>query len=66
MFTIEVGMFSIGTIVVPIPVRLEQHVNLIISTCLNLVEQVYVLVQLIFILLVSFDITYQTNIYITC
>jgi hypothetical protein len=61
MFTIEVGMFSIGTIVVPIPVRLEQHVNLIISTCLNLVEQVYVLV-----LLVSFDITYQTNIYITC
>jgi hypothetical protein len=65
MFDTKLGLFFIGIIAIPTPVKLK-HVNLITSTCLNLVEQVYVLVQLISILLVSFDITYWTDIYITC
>jgi hypothetical protein len=66
MFVTKLRLFSIGTIAVPILVKLKQHVNLITSTCLNLVEQIYVLVQLLFILPISFDRTYRTSIYITC
>jgi hypothetical protein len=38
MVAIELGLFSIGTIVVPTSIWSHQHVNLITSTCLNLVE----------------------------
>jgi hypothetical protein len=38
MFVIELGLLSIGSIVVPTLVKLEQHVNLIPSIGLNLVE----------------------------
>jgi hypothetical protein len=53
MFATKLGLFSIGTIVVLIPTRLEQHVNLITLASLNLVEQVYVLVEPVFVLHVS-------------
>jgi hypothetical protein len=49
MFVIKVGLFSIGTIVVPTPVRLKQPINLI-PLGLNLVEQVFVLVELVSVL----------------
>ncbi len=47
MFAIYSKLFSIGTIVVPTLVKLEQLVNLIPSIGLNLVEHVFILVQLI-------------------
>jgi hypothetical protein len=40
-------MFSIGTIVVPTSVWLNQHVKLITSTCLNLVKQVNKPIELV-------------------
>jgi hypothetical protein len=40
MFVIEPKMFSIGTIVVPTSVRLNQLVKLTTSTSLNLVEPI--------------------------
>jgi hypothetical protein len=43
MFAIKLGLFSIGTIVVPTLVRLEQPINLIPSIGLNLVEHVFIL-----------------------
>ncbi len=45
-------LFSIGTIVVLILARLEQHVNLITLASLNLVEQIYVHVEHVYVLLV--------------
>ncbi len=38
MFVTEMGTFSIGTIYILTPIRSKQHVSLISSTCLNLVE----------------------------
>jgi hypothetical protein len=49
MFDTEPRLFSMGTIVVPTPVRLEQPINLTLSTCLNLVKQVFVLPVLSYI-----------------
>ncbi len=51
-FTIKLKLFSIGTIVVLTPIMLEQHVNLIPSIGLNLVEHVFIHVGSIFVLLV--------------
>ncbi len=51
-FTIELKLISIGTIVVLTPIMLEQHVNLIPSIGLNLVEHVFIHVGSIFVLLV--------------
>ncbi len=56
IFATKLGLFSIGTVVVPTSIWSNQHVKLITLTCLNIVEQVYVLVELVFVLLVSFDI----------
>jgi hypothetical protein len=55
MFVVELRLFSIRTIVVPIPVRLEQPNNLIALACLNLIEHVYVPIELVSLLLVLFD-----------
>jgi hypothetical protein len=38
MFVIKLGLLLMRTIVVPTPIRLEQHVSLIPSIGLNLVE----------------------------
>jgi hypothetical protein len=54
MFATKPEFFSIRTIVVPMLVRLEQLVNLIASTSLNLVEQLYVLVEHVYALLLIF------------
>jgi hypothetical protein len=57
MFATKLGLFSIGTIVVPTLVRLKQLVCLIPSTCLLLIKHVYdVLVELIFVLFVLSNI----------
>ncbi len=53
MFVTKLGLFSIGTIVVPM---LEKPINLIASIGLNLVEQVYVHVEPIYVLPILFDI----------
>ncbi len=53
MFVTKPWLFSIGTIVVLIPTRLEQHVNLITLGSLNLVERVYVHVEPVYVLHVS-------------
>ncbi len=45
MFVTKLGLFSIGTIDVFIPVMLKQHVTLIASTCLNVFEHVFVYVE---------------------
>jgi hypothetical protein len=55
MFVIKLKLFSIRTIVVPIPIRLEQPNNLIALACLNLFEHVYVPIELVSLLLVLFD-----------
>jgi hypothetical protein len=67
MFAIELGLFSIETIVVPIPIRLEQPIDLIALACLNLVEHVYVLlvlfdtlVESIYVLLVQIVLPLDT------
>jgi hypothetical protein len=49
MFAIELRLFSIGTIVVPTLVRLEQPINLIPSIGLNLVEHVFAFIELGFV-----------------
>jgi hypothetical protein len=49
MFTIEPRLSSIRTIHVLILIRLKQHVNLITLVGLNLVEHVYVHVELVFV-----------------
>jgi hypothetical protein len=46
MFDIEPRLFSIGTIVVPTLIKLEQPINLTLSTSLNLVKHVFVLLVL--------------------
>jgi len=56
MFATKLRLFSIETIVVPLPVMLQQPINLIASIGLNLVEQVYVHVELIYVLPIPFDI----------
>jgi hypothetical protein len=45
MFATKLGLFSIGTIDVFIVVMLKQHVTLIASTCLNIVEHVFIYVE---------------------
>ncbi len=61
MFVIEPRLFSIGTIVVPAPIKLKQPISLIPSTSLNLVEQVpKVPIELIFVLLVHIVILHDT------
>jgi hypothetical protein len=46
MFATKLGLFSIGTIVVPILIMLEKPINLIASIGLKLVEQVYNMLNL--------------------
>jgi hypothetical protein len=55
MFTRKPRLFSIGTIVVPTPIKLEKPISLIPSTSLNLVEQVYITIEPIFVLPILFD-----------
>ncbi len=43
MFATKLGLFSIRTVVVFIPIRLEQPINLIALASLNLFEHLYVL-----------------------
>jgi hypothetical protein len=43
-------MFSIGTIFIPKPVKSKQCVNLISSSSLNLVQHVFVLIELVYVL----------------
>jgi hypothetical protein len=43
-------MFSIGTIFVPKLVRSKQHANLISSSSLNLVQNVFVLIEPVYVL----------------
>ncbi len=50
MFVTKLRLFSIRNLVVPIPMRLEQLVNLIALASLNLVEHVYVHVEFVSIL----------------
>jgi hypothetical protein len=59
MFAIELGLFSIGTIVVPTSIWSHQHVNLITS-CLNLVEHAIKHVGHVFEPPVSFDIFFKS------
>jgi hypothetical protein len=66
MFAIKLGLFSIGTIVVPTWVWLYQLVKLITPACLNLVEHVYVLVELEFVLPIFVWYIGWTSIYNTC
>ncbi len=56
MFATTLRLFSIETIVIPISVFLHQPINLIASIGLNLVEQVYVHVERIYVLPIPFDI----------
>jgi hypothetical protein len=56
MFAIEPGLFPIKTIVVPTLVWSNQPIKLITSISLNLVEHVYVLIELVYVLPISFDI----------
>jgi hypothetical protein len=56
MFATELGLFSIGTIVVLTSNWWYQHIQLTTSTNLDLVEQVYVHVETIYVLLVPFNI----------
>jgi len=56
MFAIYSKLFSIGTIVVPTLIKLEQLVNLIPSIGLNLVEHVSILVELIYVIHVLYKI----------
>ncbi len=56
IFATKLGLFSIGTIVVPTSIWSNQHVKLITLACLNTVKHVYVLVEPVFVLLVSSDI----------
>ncbi len=56
MFATKPWLFSIGTIVVPTSVWLDQLVKLITSTSLNLVEHVIKLGEPVFNPLVSSDI----------
>jgi hypothetical protein len=62
MFATKPGLFLIRTIVVLIPARLEQHVNLITLSNLNLVEQVYVMLNLYLYYL--FHLIYMLNMYL--
>jgi hypothetical protein len=63
MFTTKLGLFSIGTIVVPIPIKLKQPSDLIALASLNLVEHVYVSIELVYVLHVLFD-TLVKSIYV--
>ncbi len=56
MFTTILRLFSIGTIVVPTLVWSNQHIILITSTCLNLVEHVIKPIEPMSKPLVSFNI----------
>jgi len=56
MFAIEQGLFSIGIIVIPTSVWLNQPIKLITSAGLNLVRQANKLVELVSKPLVSFDV----------
>jgi hypothetical protein len=56
MFAIKLGLFSIGTIVVPTSVWSNQHVKLITSTSLNLIKHVIKHVEPMFEPPISFDI----------
>jgi hypothetical protein len=56
MFTTKLRLFSIGAIVVLILVKLKQHVKLITSANLNLIKQVYVPIELVFVLSIFSDI----------
>jgi hypothetical protein len=53
IFAIEPKLFSIGTIVVPTSVWSYQHVKLITSIGLNLVEHVYVPIEPMYVLPIS-------------
>ncbi len=55
MFAIEPRLFSIGTIYVPTLIKFEQPISLISSTCLNLVEHVFVLVEPLHVLPILYD-----------
>jgi hypothetical protein len=56
IFATKLRLFSIGTIVVPTSIWSNQHAKLIRLTSLNIIKHVYVLVELVFVLLVLFDI----------
>jgi len=56
MFAIEQGLFSIGIIVIPTLVWLNQPIKLITSACLNLVRHANKLVEHVSKPLVSFDV----------
>ncbi len=60
MFVIEPWMFLVGTIFVPKLVKLEQHVNLISSSSLNLVQHVFVPIKWIYVLHVKIIILFTT------
>jgi hypothetical protein len=55
MFATKLGLFSIGTIVVLTLIWSNQPTKLITSTCLNLLEHVYVHVEPMSILPISFN-----------
>jgi hypothetical protein len=60
MFVIEPKLFSIGTIVVPSPIKLKHSISLIPSISLNLVEQVPIVpIELIFVLLAHIAIRHD-------
>jgi hypothetical protein len=63
MFATKLGLFSIGTIVIPTLVLSNQPIKLITSTCLNLVEHVNKLVEPMFKPHVLFDILVNSCLY---
>jgi hypothetical protein len=61
MFTTKLGLFSIGTIIVPTSIWSNQPVKLITSTSLNLVKHFVKPIELVFEQLVSSNIPVKSK-----